>query len=96
MKVVATQLGYYGLRRIKPGNVFVLKDPKHFSPKWMEEVKKKPVTVEPVDQGEDEEEEFESEAPKKQSKPRGRAKPKPEAQGEPEGESKPTGENEVI
>jgi len=35
MKVRATQLGYYGNIRIREGQAFRLKDPKHFSEKWM-------------------------------------------------------------
>ena len=38
MKVKAKKLGFYGNVRQKPGDVFVLKDAKHFSPKWMVEV----------------------------------------------------------
>jgi len=30
--------GYYGLVRRKPGDVFDLADPKHFSKTWMEQV----------------------------------------------------------
>lgn len=35
IKVQATQLGYYGHRRRHPGEVFVIKDQKAFSTKWM-------------------------------------------------------------
>lgn len=38
MKVKATRLGFYGYLRRKPGAVFALSDPKHFSEKWMEKV----------------------------------------------------------
>lgn len=38
MKVRATQLGYYGNKRVYEGEVFELTDKKQFSKKWMEEV----------------------------------------------------------
>lgn len=38
MQVKATKLGYYGLKRKKPGEVFFLKGDKEFSPKWMEKI----------------------------------------------------------
>ena len=37
IKVTATTLGYYGIRRRRPGDVFVVKR-KDFSAKWMQEV----------------------------------------------------------
>lgn len=58
MKVKATRLGYYGLRRQRAGMVFVLEDPKHFNPKWMESLEKpkvkskKAIEEEPVEQEE--------------------------------------------
>lgn len=39
MRVRATQLGYYNLERKRPGDVFVLEKPEHFSRKWMREVR---------------------------------------------------------
>ena len=36
MRVRATDLGYYGDRRQRPGSVFTLSNPAHFSEKWME------------------------------------------------------------
>lgn len=41
MRVRATDLCYYGDRRQRPGQVFTLKDPKHFNPKCMEKLDKK-------------------------------------------------------
>lgn len=41
MKVIATAKGSYRSSRKRPGAVFVLSDPKHFSPSWMKEVKEK-------------------------------------------------------
>lgn len=41
MRVRATELGYYGDRRQRAGQVFTLTDPKHFSEKWMEKLDKK-------------------------------------------------------
>lgn len=38
MKVRAVRLGYYNHKRYRPGAVFVLKDEKLFSSKWMEKV----------------------------------------------------------
>lgn len=38
MEVKAKATGYYGLKRQRPGDVFVLEDPKHFSTLWMEKV----------------------------------------------------------
>lgn len=35
MWVVATMLGYYGIKRRQVGEVFKLKDEKHFSKTWM-------------------------------------------------------------
>lgn len=35
MRVRATKLGYYGLRRRHEGEIFRLKDPKDFSENWM-------------------------------------------------------------
>lgn len=52
MKVRATKLGYYGLILRRPGKVFVLKDTKHFSSRWMEKVAQKEkveVMDEPMD-----------------------------------------------
>jgi len=37
-KVRATAIGYYGDARRRPGDVFVLTDPRHFSKRWMEQV----------------------------------------------------------
>lgn len=31
-------MGYYGLKRIRSGEEFVLSDEKHFSSKWMEKI----------------------------------------------------------
>lgn len=41
MRVRAIELGYYGDRRQRPGQVFTLTDPKHFAKRWMELVDKK-------------------------------------------------------
>lgn len=53
MQVRAKREGYYGLKRRKPNTVFNLKDPKHFSSKWMEKVggstKKKTDEVEVIE-----------------------------------------------
>lgn len=35
MQVEAIAVGYYDNRRWKPGQKFSLKEPKHFSKKWM-------------------------------------------------------------
>ena len=58
MRVQATQLGYYGDRRWRPGQVFTLKDSTHFSKKWMKPLdevknaKKKSKQEEPVEESE--------------------------------------------
>ena len=41
MKVIAIAKGSYRSSRKRPGAVFVLTNPKHFSPTWMKEVKEK-------------------------------------------------------
>lgn len=41
MKVRATRLGYYDLRRRKIGEVFDIKSEKQFSENWMEKVESK-------------------------------------------------------
>jgi hypothetical protein len=41
MRVQATRLGYYGEKRQRPGQVFSLSDPKHFSTKWMKPLDEK-------------------------------------------------------
>lgn len=47
MLVEATQLGYIYNIRVRPGQRFHLKDPKHFSDKWMIKVdSKKKETIE--------------------------------------------------
>lgn len=38
MKVRAVKLGYYDHLRRRPGDEFVLSNPKHFSDKWMDKV----------------------------------------------------------
>jgi hypothetical protein len=38
MKVVALQMGYYGDKRVREGEEFVLESEKHFSHNWMEPV----------------------------------------------------------
>jgi hypothetical protein len=38
MKVRALALGYYGEARRRPGDVFTLADPSHWSPIWMQVV----------------------------------------------------------
>jgi hypothetical protein len=38
VKVRAKKLGFYNLARRRPGDVFTLRDPKHFSERWMERV----------------------------------------------------------
>lgn len=41
MKVRATMLGFYNMKRQKPGSVFHIKDEKHFSENWMEKFEEK-------------------------------------------------------
>ena len=64
MKVRATRLGFYDLKRRKEGETFILHDPKLFSDKWMEclddvkpakkaKVKKPAAVVEPEVSSED-------------------------------------------
>jgi len=48
MKVRATQLGYYELKRRKPGQEFTLSNPAFFSSKWMEKVDVDSVDAVPV------------------------------------------------
>lgn len=56
MRVQATQLGYYGDRRWRPGQVFTLKSSEHFSKKWMKPLdevknaKKKSKQEDPVEE----------------------------------------------
>lgn len=38
MQVVATRMGYYGERRYREGQRFILSDPKHFSHCWMQKI----------------------------------------------------------
>ena len=38
MLVKATSIGYWDLKRRRPGDVFRLNDQAEFSPKWMEEL----------------------------------------------------------
>ena len=38
MLVKALRLGFYGVSRKREGDMFKLKDPKHFSSEWMEKV----------------------------------------------------------
>lgn len=38
MKVRATRLGYYGDKRRRPGDEFVISGPDHYSFRWMEKV----------------------------------------------------------
>lgn len=38
MKVKAKMMGYYQDSRVREGEVFELKDEKHFSERWMEKV----------------------------------------------------------
>lgn len=51
MRVRATKLGFYDLKRRRPGDEFILHDPNLFSEKWMESLdgkvapKKKKVKV---------------------------------------------------
>lgn len=45
MKVRATRLGFYGNRRRKEGQEFILDDPDHFSKNWMESVEGSEVSV---------------------------------------------------
>lgn len=60
MKVKAIRMGYYGIKRRRPGAVFTLKDPKDFSANWMEKldgkVKAPAVVVEPEEPEMDDEE----------------------------------------
>jgi hypothetical protein len=41
MKVRATQMGYYDLKRRREGDVFEIKTEKEFSSKWMEKLDSK-------------------------------------------------------
>jgi hypothetical protein len=41
MKVIAIRMGYYNNKRVREGQVFNLKDKKHFSVNWMKEYKGK-------------------------------------------------------
>lgn len=59
-KVRATKTGYYGEMRRRPGDVFILTDPKMFSDKWMERVG--PGTAEKVSTSGDALREFHDEA----------------------------------
>jgi hypothetical protein len=54
MKVKATQLGYYDLKRRPPGAVFELNDPKHFSSVWMAKLVSRKVVYEEVEEDETE------------------------------------------
>lgn len=38
MKVKVTQVGYYGGKRVKPGEILVLTSEDQFSAKWMEKL----------------------------------------------------------
>lgn len=38
IRVKATRLGYYGIHRRRPGDVFDIKEEKEFSEEWMEKV----------------------------------------------------------
>ena len=40
MKVRAKSLGHYDHKRQRPGAVFILRDAKHFSSRWMEDLSK--------------------------------------------------------
>lgn len=53
MRVRATQLGYYGMERRRPGTVFTIKSEKDFSDKWMERVDAK-TSAEDVPESDDE------------------------------------------
>lgn len=44
--VKATNLGYYGLKRRKVGDVFEIEHEKDFSKKWMKKVKDEPESAE--------------------------------------------------
>lgn len=50
MRVKATQLGYYDLKRRPEGSVFELQDPKHFSSAWMAKLTTRPVQYEEVEE----------------------------------------------
>ncbi len=52
MRVRATKDGFYGGSRRRAGAEFVLKDPKHFSKNWMEEVRKAQNEAKGKDKGE--------------------------------------------
>jgi len=59
MKVKAKSLGYYGNERRREGDVFVIKNEKAFSSKWMEVVPPEPkaepkVAVPPKEEADDE------------------------------------------
>jgi hypothetical protein len=57
MKVRATQLGVYGLKRMREGAVFDIDSEKEFSERWMEKVdgrKKRKVVDEDSENGDEE------------------------------------------
>jgi len=47
MKVKATKMGFDGMKRIRPGTVFELKDEKSFSSNWMQKVEDDEVASRP-------------------------------------------------
>jgi len=47
MKVRAIKLGYHGIKRRRPGDVFDIKSEKEFSPNWMERVDGKAAKAKP-------------------------------------------------
>lgn len=63
MRVKAKRLGWYGNRRVREGDIFVLSDPLHFSKEWMEHPKAKK-----KDADEFEDEELEADAKPKPGK----------------------------
>lgn len=62
MKVRAIRIGYYGIERVKEGQILFLKNEGEFSDRWMEK----------VDEDED------RPAPKRNSRPKPKTEPAPE------------------
>lgn len=48
MQVKAKETGFYGGHRKRPGQVFSLTTPKHFSDKWMEKVSESAQVITPA------------------------------------------------
>lgn len=66
MRVIATQLGYYGNERQRPGKEFTLLKPQDFSARWMKKVNVE-VQAAPAPVVEEQPEPVETRKPKKRS-----------------------------